>query len=67
MPDHIAVSDRESSIVDCFRPLTGVGTSVTYSALRAYMAARGARPGRLLDIARELRAFGTVGHAVEVG
>jgi hypothetical protein len=30
------------------------------------MAAPGARPGRLLDMARELRAFGTIGHALEV-
>jgi predicted transcriptional regulator of viral defense system len=64
--DHIAVSDRERTIVDCFRPRTGVGTSVSYSALRAYMAAPGARPGRLLDMARELRAAGIVGHALEV-
>lgn len=64
--EHIWVSDRERTIVDCLRPRTGVGTSVAYSALRSYMASPGSKPGRLLDLARELRAFGTLRHAIEV-
>jgi predicted transcriptional regulator of viral defense system len=64
--DHIWVSDRERTIVDCFRPRTGVGTSISYNALRSYMASRGAKPGRLLDLARALRTFAVVRHALEV-
>jgi predicted transcriptional regulator of viral defense system len=64
--EHIWVSDRERTIVDCFRPRTGVGTSISYNALRSYMASPEAKPGRLLDLARALRTFAVVRHALEV-
>ena len=64
--EHIWVSDRERTLVDCFRSRTGVGTSLGYDALRTYMSTPGARPGPLLDLARELRAFGLVHHALEL-
>jgi len=64
--EHIWVSDRERTIVDCFRARTGVGTSISYNALRAYVGSPGAKPGRLLDFARELRASSVVRHALEV-
>ena len=64
--EHIWVSDRERTIVDCFRPRTGVGTSISYNALRSYVASPEAKPGRLLDLARALRTFAVVRHALEV-
>ena len=64
--EHIWVSDRERTIVDCFRPRTGVGTSISYNALRSYVASPEAKPGRLLDLARALRTFAGVRHALEV-
>ena len=64
--EHIWVSDRERTIVDCFRPRTGVGTSISYNALRSYVASPEAKPGRLLDLARALRTFAVVRRALEV-
>jgi hypothetical protein len=64
--EKIWVSDRERTIVDCFRSRTLRASPVSYGALRAYLALPGAKPGRLLDLARPLRVFTTLQRALEV-
>jgi predicted transcriptional regulator of viral defense system len=60
------ISDRERTVVDAFRLRHLVGESVAYRALRRYLGQSRPKPGRLMDVARELRASTAVGAAIRV-
>lgn len=63
--DTIAISSRERTVVDLLRLRTQVGRDQALSALRRYLQSDGARPGKLLALARQLRAGTVVAAAME--
>lgn len=59
------ISDRERTVVDAFRMRHLVGEDTANAALRRYLAAR-PRPGRVAELARELRAWTPLSAAMRV-
>jgi predicted transcriptional regulator of viral defense system len=55
----IAISSRERTVIDLMRLRSRVGRDQALAALRSYLRSGEARPGDLLDLARQLR-IGTV-------
>jgi hypothetical protein len=63
--EQIAISSRERTVVDLMRMRSRVGRDQALASLRSYLDARGARPGELLALARELRAGRAMADAME--
>jgi predicted transcriptional regulator of viral defense system len=61
----IAISSRERTVVDLLRLRSRVGRDLALSALRRYLQGRGARPGDLLALARQLRVGTVMAEAME--
>ena len=64
--EHFWITDLERSIVDAFRMRHLVGDSLAYAALQAYLSRPRAKPGRVVELARELRVGGPVRDALRV-
>jgi predicted transcriptional regulator of viral defense system len=54
--DRVAMYSSERTVVDLMRLREHIGSDVALSALRRYLERPRARPGRVLELARELRA-----------
>jgi predicted transcriptional regulator of viral defense system len=63
--ERIAMYSPERTVVDLMRLRHAVGRDQALGGLRRYLDRNGARPGRLLEIARELRAGTAVAEALE--
>ncbi len=64
--DAIYVYSAERSVVDAMRVRHNIGADIAFNAVREYLRRRGAAPGRLLEIARPLRAEEPLAAALEV-
>ena len=64
--EHFWISDTERSVVDAFRMRHLVGESLAYAALQRYLARPRAKPGRLVELARELRVESPIRAALRV-
>ncbi len=64
--EHFWITDSERSVVDAFRMRHLVGESLAYAALQRYLARPRPKPGRLVELARELRVGGPVRDALRV-
>jgi predicted transcriptional regulator of viral defense system len=63
--ESIAVSSRERTVVDLLRLRARVGRDVALSALRAYLRRGDAKPGELLELARQLRIGSVMSEVLE--
>ena len=64
--EHFWISDTERSVVDAFRMRHLVGESLAYAALQRYLARPRAKPGPLVELARELRVESPIRAALRV-
>lgn len=62
----IHIYSAERTVIDAMRMRHRVGSDVALQALRRYLARRGSTPGRLLELARRLRAEEPVAAALEI-
>lgn len=62
----IAISTRERSIIDVMRFRNQIGRDIAFASMREYLNRPGAEPGRLVELARELRVAGPVRDALEI-
>lgn len=62
----VRVYGAERTIVDVMRLRHRLGESLALAALNRYLRRRGARPGEVLSLARELKVFGPVRAALDV-
>lgn len=60
------ISDRERTIVDAFRLRHQLGDDAAHIALRRYLSTPRAKPGRVADLARELRVWTPISRALRV-
>lgn len=60
------ISDRERTVVDAFRFRHRLGEDIANGALRRYLAAPRAKPARIAELARALRAWTPVSHALRI-
>jgi hypothetical protein len=49
------ITDPERTVVDCFRQRHRIGTDLAVAGLRRYLRQPRAQPGRVLELAEELR------------
>ncbi|CAN5143608.1 type IV toxin-antitoxin system AbiEi family antitoxin domain-containing protein [soil metagenome] len=63
--ERFSISDRERTVVDAFRLRHRIGEDLAYAALRGYLDTR-PKPGRLAELARQLRAWGPLDAALRV-
>jgi hypothetical protein len=63
--ENVRIYDPERTVVDLMRLRGRLGEPLALSALRRYLLRRGARPGQVLALARELNVFGAVRTAVD--
>lgn len=64
--ENVRVYGPERTVADVMRLRHRLGEPLAFAALRRYLRRRGARPGLLLAIARDLGVFGPVRAAVDV-
>jgi predicted transcriptional regulator of viral defense system len=64
--EHFWISDPERSVVDAFRMRHLVGESRAYASLQRYLGRPRPKPGRLAELARELRVGGPVRDALRI-
>ena len=61
-----AITDRERTVVDSFRARHRLGEDLAVGGLRRYLRRRGAKPGRVLELAEALRVRSPVLTALRV-
>lgn len=61
-----AITDRERTVVDSFRARHRLGEDLAVGGLRRYLRRRGAKPGRVLELADALRVRSPVLAALRV-
>ncbi len=64
--EEIAISTPERSVIDVMRFRNQLGRDVAFASMREYLNRPGAKPGRLIELARELRVAGPVTDALEI-
>lgn len=64
--EEIAISTPERSIVDVMRFRNQLGRDIAFASMREYLHRPGAKPGQLIELARELRVAGPVTDALEI-
>jgi hypothetical protein len=64
--ESVRIYSPARTVVDLMRFRRRIGESVAYIAARRYLNRRGARPGELLDLARDLDVLGPVRSVVEI-
>jgi predicted transcriptional regulator of viral defense system len=60
------ITDRERTVVDCFRQRHRVGVDLAVAGLRRYLRRQRAQPGRVFELAEELRVRTPILEAMRV-